>query len=155
MTKRTRPRKTRRKKEEWVDYCFQPTAWWVDHSAWKQKQIRGDEWEYHHSIRVKLKVRLRDPVKGVRRGRLEVSSHPDQTRWGDALLSYSTTTETGERLLSGIAWTNEAAVLALVTLLASGREVELRTRGQPFRYRETFTRSFCWFSADHPDRDDM
>jgi hypothetical protein len=148
-------RRGRKKVEEAVDYRFRPTAWWSNHSAWQYQWPRSDEAEHYGSVDVDFEVELLEPMKGVRRGRLEVTSEPDQTRWGHVLLSYYTSEGSEERILSATAWTSDVGVLALLMLLIGGRAVELTAHGPPFKYGQAFARSFGWHTADHPDREDM
>jgi hypothetical protein len=149
--------KRRRKKqvEEWIDYRFRPTAWYVSHSGWQyDSPITGDT-EHEGSLDIDLEVGLLEAAKGVTKGRLQVVSEPDPTRWGRGLFGYHIEENEEQAAFSGTVWTSDVGVLGLLMLLLAGRPVELKASGKKFRYRQASVRSFCWYAADHPDREDF
>jgi hypothetical protein len=150
--------KRRRKKkrvEEWVDYRFRPTVWYVSHSGWQYDSPITGETEHEGSLDIELEVELLDPVKGVAKGRLQVFSEPDPTRWGHGIFSYYTEEGHREPTFSGTVWTSDVGVLGLLMVLLAERPIELKASGKPFRYRQASVRSFGWYVADHPDREDF
>jgi hypothetical protein len=150
-----RRRASRKEVEEWVDYRLRPTAWWSNYSAYQQEGRKDEEPEAHSALYLDFDVELIEPVKGVSRGRFRVASDLEPTRWGITLLQCVTPVEGKARVLSATAWVSETGVLALLALLAGGREVEFSIHGHPFKYRRSLARSFSWHTADHPDREDM
>jgi hypothetical protein len=148
-------RRRRKQVEEWIDYRFRPTAWYVSHSGWQYDSPITGETEPEGSLDIDLEVELLEAIKGVAKGRLRVNSEPDATRWGRGLFGYYTEEGHEEPTFSGTVWTSEIGVLGLLMMLLAGRPIELRASGKAFRYRQASVRSFGWYVADHPDREDF
>jgi hypothetical protein len=151
----TKHRRQKKRVEEWIDYRFRPTAWYVRHSAWQYDSPITGKTEHMGSLDIDLEVRLLEPVKGLGKRRLEVASKPNPTRWGNGILNHYVEEDHDEPTFSGTVWTSDVGALGLLMILLAGRPIELRATGKAFRYRQALVRSFGWHVADHPDREDL
>jgi len=116
--------------------------YWLHTLSWEARYVNASpSFDSGESLEISLGVELREPVKGVERGSVDVgTSH----KLLGGRLEYDR-----DKVLHGWVWFGPLGSQGLLTLLASGQLPVLGLMGKPFRYRKALIRGWQCYWPRH------